>query len=105
MHNRWFTRTYLNRIHPDVLLERVRYDKRFDLAGAFGWNIVRFRNRNDDVRFDAPSIRPVRRLGLVSHIPFGRSIIGPGCQSLDVGLGQSGRVPKVAIFGISEPWR
>src|SRR5215510_8024127 len=105
MHHRWFTRTYLNRIHPRVLLERVRYNKRFDLTGAFGWNVVRFRNRNDDVRFYAPPIRPVRRRSLVPHIPFWRSIIGPGCQSLDVGLGQSGRIPKVTVLGISKPRR
>src|SRR5262245_38242358 len=66
---------------------------------------MRFRYRNDHIGFDSPSIRPASSKWLVSSIPFGRSIIRPRRQSVDVGFREFGRVPEIAVSGVREPGR
>src|SRR5215510_3785077 len=66
---------------------------------------MRFRYRNDHVRLDAPSILPVNSSRLVSSVSFGRSIVSPRNQSLDVGLRQFWRISKIPVARVREPWR
>ena len=100
MHHATISGTHFNGSDPGITAEAGGQRDGSQLHSAFGGNVERFGHLHYEVGRDGPALRPVNGSRLVVGPAFGRAGIGPCRQSMDVRIGELGRVGPVTVVRV-----